>query len=57
MNKGSIKIGKEYFSKSKSKQHVIDILINAKANTKNMKNGVVLYLDEVNAILKILKQL
>jgi len=56
MSKGSIKIGKEYFSKSKAKQYMIDILKNAKAESSKMQ-GIVLYKDEVNDMIRLLKQL
>ena len=56
MGKGSIKIGKEYLSKIKAKKYAIDILKNAKAESSKMQ-GVVLYPDEINDMIKILKQL
>ena len=56
MVKGSIKIGKEYFSKVKAKKYAIDILKDAKSESSKMQ-GVVLYPDEVNDIIKVLKQL
>ena len=56
MGKGSIKIGKEYFSKSKAKQYMIDILKNAKSESSKMQ-GIVFYPDEVKDMIRILKQL
>ena len=54
MARGSIRIGNKFMSKSEAKKHAISILKDAKAESSKMKS-VVLYTDEVNNIIKILK--